>query len=130
MTDEDLRARFLAAALKFDDDQLGIVEKFGRQRSYKDGQVLIEAGTRDPNFSVIRSGEVEVVEYSAGRPQIIWKSNPKEFPGGALLLGAGLAPNAPVWTPGRQDAYRLLPGARIQRLRDLLDNNSRRRGDG
>ena len=50
--------------------------------------------------------------------------------GYALVLGPGLAPHAPRWAPNRQDAHRLLPSTRIQCLRDLLDDKSRRRGDG
>jgi predicted dithiol-disulfide oxidoreductase (DUF899 family) len=34
------------------------------------------------------------------------------------------------WTPGGHDAHRLLPATRIQCLRDLLDDEARRRGDG
>jgi predicted dithiol-disulfide oxidoreductase (DUF899 family) len=34
------------------------------------------------------------------------------------------------WTPSGQDAHRLLPAPRIQGLRDLLEDKSRRRGDG
>ena len=36
----------------------------------------------------------------------------------------------PGWTPSGHDAHRLLPATRIERLRDLLDDEARRRGDG
>ena len=42
----------------------------------------------------------------------------------------GLARNPPGRTPGGHDAPRLLPATRIQSLRDLLDDEARRRGDG
>ena len=116
MTDQDLRSRFPAAAVTFNDDQLGIVEKFGRQRSYKDGQVLIEAGTRDPNFYVIRSGEVEVVEYSAGRPQIIWRSNPKELLGDASFL-SGRASNLSRVAKGDVEVFEISP----ENLRRIIE---------
>jgi predicted dithiol-disulfide oxidoreductase (DUF899 family) len=44
--------------------------------------------------------------------------------------GPGLARHPPGWTPGGHDAHRLLPATRIQCLRDLLDDEARRRGDG
>ncbi len=50
--------------------------------------------------------------------------------GNALVFGPGLARQPLGWTPGGQNAYRLLPATRIQSLRDLLDDKSRRRGDG
>ena len=43
---------------------------------------------------------------------------------------AGLARNSLGRTPGGHDAHRLLPATRIQCLRDLLDEDARRRGDG
>jgi hypothetical protein len=48
----------------------------------------------------------------------------------ALVLGPGLARHSAGWTPGGHDAHRLLPAAGIQGLRDLLDDEARRRGDG
>ena len=48
----------------------------------------------------------------------------------ALVLGPGVARHSPGWAPGRHDAHRLLPATGIQCVRDLLDDNSRRRGDG
>ena len=42
----------------------------------------------------------------------------------------GLARHPPGRTPRGHDAHRLLPAARIQGLRDLLDDETRRRGDG
>ena len=50
--------------------------------------------------------------------------------GDALVLGPGLARHSLGWTPGGHDAHRLLPATRIQCLRDLLDDEARRRGDG
>jgi CRP-like cAMP-binding protein len=71
MPDQDLRKRFPGAMLILDEDQLRIVEKFGTLKSFKGGQSLVEAGTRGPNFYVIRSGQVDAVEYSTGQPHII-----------------------------------------------------------
>ena len=47
--------------------------------------------------------------------------------GDALVLGGPeLAQNSLGRTPGRHDAYRLLPATRSQCLRDLLDDDARR----
>ena len=51
-------------------------------------------------------------------------------PYGTLVLGTGFARYPLGWTPGGHDARRLLPATRIECLRDLLDDDSRRRGDG
>jgi yecA family protein len=50
--------------------------------------------------------------------------------GDALVFGPGLARYALGWPPGGQNAHRLLSATRIQCLRDLLDDESRRRSDG
>ena len=42
----------------------------------------------------------------------------------------GLARHPLGWTPGRHDAHRLLSATRFHGLRDLLDDETRRRGDG
>src|SRR4029434_10402332 len=50
--------------------------------------------------------------------------------GRCLGTRPGLARNSLGRTPGGHDAHRLLPAPRIQCLRDLLDVDARRRGDG
>jgi len=92
MAEQSLRERFPQANLKLEDDQLGIVEKLSALKSYQDGETIIEAGKRDPNFYVIKSGEVEVIEYSGGRPQVIWTSYAKELLGDVSFL-SGRASN-------------------------------------
>jgi hypothetical protein len=47
--------------------------------------------------------------------------------GDALVLGLGPARHPLGWTPGGHDAHCLL--TRIQCLRDVLDDEARRRGD-
>jgi thioredoxin reductase (NADPH) len=116
MTDQDLRTRFPAAALKFDAEQLRIVKKFAVQKSFKDGQVLIEAGTRDPNFYVVKSGEVDVIEYSTGKPQIIWKSSPKELLGDVSFL-SGRASNLGRVAKGDVEVFEISP----ENLRRIID---------
>jgi thioredoxin reductase (NADPH) len=119
MADEDLRARFPAADLKFSEEQLHVVERFANAKSYKNGQTLIEAGTRDPNFFVVRSGEVEVVEYSSGKPKIIWTATPRELLGDASFL-SGRASNLSRVAKGNVDVFEISP----QNLRRIIDEDA------
>src|SRR5580704_17177238 len=51
--------------------------------------------------------------------------------GDALVLGPPeLARHSPGWTPRGHDAHRSLPATGIQSLRDILDDEARRRGYG
>src|SRR5438876_8284170 len=61
LSEQEIRARFPSAVPKLDDEQLRIVERFAQLKSYKDGETLVAVVTRDPNYHVIRSGEVELV---------------------------------------------------------------------
>ena len=76
--------------------------------------------SRDVTFAVFCQGPYE--ESARYREFMGW-----EMP---WYSAAGLARHALGWTPGGHDAHRLLPATRIQRLRDLLDDEARRRGDG
>ncbi len=76
--------------------------------------------SRDVTFAVFCQGPYE--ESARYRDFMGW-----EIPS---VLGPGPARNAPGWTPGGQDAHRLLPATGIQGLRDVLDDGARCRGDG
>src|SRR5262249_58006322 len=116
IAEQNLRVRFPEANLKLDDDQLEIIERFATARLYKNGQTIIEAGARDPSFYVVRSGEVEVIEYSTGRPQIIWRSYPKELLGDVSFL-AGRASNLSRVAKGDVEVLQISP----ENLRRIID---------
>ena len=40
-------------------------------KSYQDGETLLAVGQRDFKFHVIKSGEVEIVDYSGERPKTV-----------------------------------------------------------
>ena len=40
-------------------------------KSYRDGQTLFAVGDRDMNFFIVRSGEVEIVDYSGDEPKTV-----------------------------------------------------------
>jgi thioredoxin reductase (NADPH) len=120
MADQTLRERFPEANLKLDDQQIRIVEKRANLKGFRDGETIIAAGTRDPNFYVIKSGEVDVVEYSAGRPQIIWTSYAKELLGDVSFL-SGRASNLSRVARGQVEVFEILP----ENLRRIIDEEPR-----
>jgi thioredoxin reductase (NADPH) len=116
MAHDDLRTRYPEANLRLDQEHLRVVEKFADRKSFKDGETIIEAGTRDPNFYVIRSGEVEVLEYSTGRPRAIWKSYPQELLGDVSFL-SGRASQLTRVARGEVEVFEISP----ENLRRIID---------
>ncbi len=41
------------------------------QKHYRDGETLISVGDRDLKFFIVKSGEVEIVDYSGDAPKTI-----------------------------------------------------------
>jgi thioredoxin reductase (NADPH) len=119
MADQDLRTRFPAAELKFSHEQLRIIERFGQHKSFTDGEVLVEAGARAPNFYVVRSGEVDAVEFSGGKPNVIWKAGPGELLGEVAFL-SGTASNLSRIAKGDVEACEILP----ENLRRIIDEEA------
>src|SRR4051794_14421435 len=50
-------------------------------RSYTDGQTLFAVGDRNPKFFVVKSGEVEIVDYSGDEPKRLTVHRPGQFTG-------------------------------------------------
>jgi thioredoxin reductase (NADPH) len=50
-------------------------------RSFQDGQKLFAVGDRDPKFFVVKSGEVEIVDYSGDEPKRLTVHRPGQFTG-------------------------------------------------
>src|SRR5437879_3004377 len=50
-------------------------------RSFQDGQTLFAVGDRDPKFFVVKSGEVEIVDYSGDEPRRLTVHRPGQFTG-------------------------------------------------
>jgi len=116
VTEQNLRERFPQANLRLEDDQLAVVEKLATPKSFRDGETIIEAGKRDPNFYVVKSGEVEVIEYSTGKPQAIWISYPKELLGDVSFL-SGRASNLGRVAKGNVEAFEISR----ENLRRIID---------
>ena len=116
MIHNDLRTRFPEANLKLDKRQIRIVERFAKLKSFQSGETIIAAGTRDPNFYVVKSGEVEAIEYSSGKPQVIWKSYPQELLGDVSFL-SGSASHLSRIAVGDVEVFEILP----ENLRRIID---------
>jgi thioredoxin reductase (NADPH) len=50
-------------------------------RSFQDGQTLFAVGDRDPKFFVVKSGEVEIVDYSGDEPRRVTVHRQGQFTG-------------------------------------------------
>ena len=48
---------------------------------YKDGEILIHTGDRTMKFFIVKSGAIEIVDYSSDEPQIVKTHGPGEFTG-------------------------------------------------
>ena len=116
LTEQEIRARFPQTVLLLDDEQLRIVERFAQLKAYKDGETLVEMGTRDPNCHVIRSGEVEIFVFSGGTRQSIWTATPRELLGEVSLL-SGRAPIVSAVAKGDVEVFELSS----EDLRRLID---------
>lgn len=71
-----------------DEGELACVADIGTARSFRDGDVLIEAGARDYPFFAVRSGEIVIVESSSGAPKEVTVHRAGEFTGDVDMLTA------------------------------------------
>ena len=117
MAENDLRA---VAFPKLDDAQMAALERCSLTviKRYPDGKKLFEAGQRDWNFYVVKSGQVEIVDESGETPKIVTVHQPGEFTGEVGQLTGGPALVTAV-ARGDCDVYEVSPAA----FRQLLDHN-------
>jgi thioredoxin reductase (NADPH) len=112
-------AGFPAAELKLGDGHIRIIERFGVLRTFKDGEVLVEAGACAPNFYVVRSGEVHAVEFSHGTPQVVWQAGPGESLGEVAFL-SGQASTLSRIARGDAEVWEIHP----ENLRRIIDEEA------
>ncbi|HEY3197957.1 MAG TPA: FAD-dependent oxidoreductase [Nitrospirales bacterium] len=86
LTEQEIRKRFPISELRFDDDQVRILERFIPVKLYKAGETLVAVGARDQSCHVIRSGEVEIHYFSSGERQVLGTIGPRELMGEVSLL--------------------------------------------
>ena len=83
---------------------------------YEDGQTLIEAGDRDFDFHVVKSGAIEIVDVSGDEPRVVAVHGPGGFTGDVSHLTGNPAIIRAV-TRGPTELYALSRKA----LREALD---------
>ena len=71
---------------KLSEEELACVAEIGTARKFRDGDILIETGTRDYPFYAVRSGEVVIVESSTGKPKEVTVHVAGEFTGDVDML--------------------------------------------
>ena len=103
-----------AAFPKLTEQELSCVAQIGTARKFKDGDVLIEAGTRDYSFYAVRSGEVVIVESSTGTPREVTVHKAGEFTGDVDILTGRPALISAI-ARGECEVYEV-PGSRIRQL--------------
>src|SRR4029077_15898045 len=117
MAENDLRA---VAFPTLNEVQLASLERCPLTlfKRYRDGEKLFEAGQRDCNFYVVKSGAVEILDESGEMPKTITVHRAGEFTGeiGQLTGGPSLVT---AICRGGCDVYEVSPDA----FRQLLEHN-------
>jgi len=75
-----------AAFPTLDDAEMSCVAAIGRERSFRDGDVLIESGARDFPFYAVRSGEIVILSNASGEPKEVVAHGPGQFTGDVGML--------------------------------------------
>jgi thioredoxin reductase (NADPH) len=90
MIDQDLHA---TAFPRLDKAQLAALEDcpLSKLKPYRDGEKLFEAGQRDSNFYVVKTGAVEIVDDAGDEPKVVATLGPGEFTGEVAQLTGGPA---------------------------------------
>lgn len=117
MSENDLQT---AAYPKLDAGQMASLGRcpLTKLRRYQDGEKLFEAGQRDVNFYVVKSGNVEIVDDSEDPPKTFTTLGPGEFTGEVSQLCGSPAPISAI-ARGECEVYEVSPDA----LRELLDRH-------
>ena len=94
--------------------ELECVAEIGVPRSFRDGEVLFDVGTRDYPFYAVRSGEVVILEHSSGEPREVAVHGPLNFTGDVNVLTGRPALVSAV-ARGATEVYEV-PASRIRQL--------------
>src|SRR4051812_1751181 len=71
---------------KLDDRQLEMLEKLGKRRVVRRGEVIYKAGQRDIPMTVILTGQMEVFELCDGVELELAVGDPRDFMGDVSML--------------------------------------------
>lgn len=85
---------------KLDDEQVSALAKFATLKSFAQGGTLFAAGELDFKFFVVKSGQVAIVDRSAGKDEIVTIHELGEFTGDVdMLTGRAVLVSAVAHTP-------------------------------
>src|SRR3989442_3436071 len=100
-------------------------------KTYLDGQTLFSVGDRDFKFFIVKSGEVEIVDYSGDQPKTVTVHRKGQFTGGVSHLTGNPAVVSAVGRgdtelyEGSGDILRQVmkqcPNARVNKRQSCLD---------
>lgn len=115
MIDQDLHA---AAFPRLEKTQLAALEgcPLSKLKHCRDGEKLFEAGQRDCNFYVVRTGAVAIVDDASDVPKVVATLGPGEFTGEVAQLTGGPAIFSGV-VRGESDVFEISNEA----LREVLN---------
>jgi len=101
-----------------DDEQLGLLRRYGQERPTRAGQVLFREGDRAYDFIVVLSGAVSVVDHEAGAERDLGTLGPGRFVAELnILTGERVFATAVVREPG---SVLVVP---VDRLQELITQN-------
>jgi thioredoxin reductase (NADPH) len=117
MAEHDLRA---VAFPRLDESHMAALGRcpLTALKKYRDGDKLFEAGARDFQFFIVKSGTVDIVDESGETPKTIAVHGPGEFTGDAFQLTGSPSLFSGV-ARGECEAYEVSPDA----LRQILNNH-------
>jgi len=101
-----------------DDEQLGLLRRYGQERPTRAGQMLFREGDRAYDFIVVLSGAVSVVDHEAGAERDLGTLGPGRFVAELnILTGERVFATAVVREPG---SVLVVP---VDRLQELITQN-------
>lgn len=81
MSEFDFKKEVPQAFPVLNDKQIATVAEFAECRVYNDGDVLFRAGETDFKFHVVKTGAIDIIDRSSGKPRTILTHTPGEFTG-------------------------------------------------
>lgn len=107
--------RFKDAVPKLSAAQMEAIKRFSKCKSYPDGTVLLKAGEPNFKFHVIQKGEIEVVDTSGSKPEVVLTHEANEFTGDLANL-SGRNSNMDAIAKGQVEVFEIT----VRELRQII----------
>ena len=108
-----------AAFPKLSENDLTELRQFGEFQTFSDGETLIEAGEKEFDFYIVKSGKLRVVDTSSGQEKTVTTLGEREFVGDLANL-KGSPANTTVVAIGESQVIAIA----FDKLREILNKNS------